>query len=256
MTTTRRFLVAPALARLIRREFGPSRIVEGHFPSQTERASFIRIEGGACRLVLVTAGPDGPVEERAEVPQAHGQALLDVCAGRVAYDRIAVPIGAEEALLDRFVEPEAVDLASVAFADREAAAAFAPPVWFGDEVTDDPDYANQALAVAGAPPAREVHLSNAALDAVLDLLDGRAALRPAPRRDAMESLRRAVAPRPAGSPVAALAQEGPRAAEAPRFAEGPRAAEAPRARFGLALAAAPERRFADPAAEPLREDEA
>ena len=137
-----------------------------------------------------------------------------------------------------------------------AAAAFAPPVWFGDEVTDDPDYANQALAVAGAPPAREVHLSNAALDAVLDLLDGRAALRPAPRRDAMESLRRAVAPRPAGSPVAALAQEGPRAAEAPRFAEGPRAAEAPRARFGLALAAAPERRFADPAAEPLREDEA
>lgn len=41
----------------------------------------------------------------------------------------------------------------VEFADVAAAAAFVAPSWFGREVTDDPGYKNQALALAGGPPA-------------------------------------------------------------------------------------------------------
>ncbi|HEV7752892.1 MAG TPA: hypothetical protein VGO71_15210 [Baekduia sp.] len=39
----------------------------------------------------------------------------------------------------------------VEFADEEVAAAFRPPPWVGRELTGDPAYANQALAVRGRP---------------------------------------------------------------------------------------------------------
>ena len=78
MSTTRRFLVAPALVRLLRKERGSSRITEGHFAPQGGRNSFVRVDGQACQLILVNNG----VEERTEVPRAHGDALLDVCPAR------------------------------------------------------------------------------------------------------------------------------------------------------------------------------
>ena len=42
-------------------------------------------------------------------------------------------------------------IAEVEFASVEAATAFAPPSWLGREVTDDPRYRNQRLAVKGLP---------------------------------------------------------------------------------------------------------
>lgn len=39
-------------------------------------------------------------------------------------------------------------LVEVEFSSAEAAQAFMPPDWFGDEVTDDPKYRNRALALA------------------------------------------------------------------------------------------------------------
>ena len=44
-------------------------------------------------------------------------------------------------------------IAEVEFDDPWAAESFAAPYWFGREVTDDPDYRNQRLAVSGVPPA-------------------------------------------------------------------------------------------------------
>lgn len=41
----------------------------------------------------------------------------------------------------------------VEFGDATAAEAFAPPPWFGPEVTDDPRFKNRALARAAGPPA-------------------------------------------------------------------------------------------------------
>lgn len=175
MSVVRRFLVAPSLVRLIRKERGGSRITEGYFAPQGGRTSLVRLDGQQCHLVLLSTGTDGgTAEERTEVPRAHGEALLDVCAGKAAYDRTAVPLGGgREVLIDRYVTPTGLEVASVAFDDESASQGFSPPAWFGREVSSDEAYARHKVALDGAPAGGETNLSNAALDAVLDLLEPR-----------------------------------------------------------------------------------
>ncbi|KMO44508.1 hypothetical protein VQ03_03140, partial [Methylobacterium tarhaniae] len=174
MTLVRRFQVAPALVRLIRKERGSSRITEGYFPPQSGRTSFVRVDGGQCHLVLVTSDNGSSSEERTEVPRAHGDALLDVCAGRAAYDRTQVALGnGRDALIDRYVAPGAVDVVSVVFDNPDEANGFPVPPWFGPEVSTDPAYEGRSIALQGVPQPGEIGLSNAALDAVLDLIEPR-----------------------------------------------------------------------------------
>ncbi len=174
MTLVRRFQVAPALVRLIRKERGSSRITEGYFPPQSGRTSFVRVDGGQCHLVLVTSDNGATHEERTEVPRAHGDALLDVCAGRAAYDRTQVALGnGRDALIDRYVAPGNVDVVSVVFDNPDEANGFPAPPWFGPEVTADAAYEGRSIALQGVPQPGEIGLSNAALDAVLDLIEPR-----------------------------------------------------------------------------------
>ena len=175
MKAVRRFLVAPSLARLVRKERGSAAVTEGYFATQSGRNSHVLLEGGQYQLVLVSAGPGGAVEERTDVPRAHADALLDVCAGQVVYERASVAIGGgREALIDRFAQPGQLDLISVEFANSGEAQAFAPPLWFGEDVTDDEAYDRRRIALSGVPAARGVPaLSDAALDALLDALEGR-----------------------------------------------------------------------------------
>ena len=178
MSVVRRFLVAPSLARLVRKERGSARVTEGFFPPQAGRTSFVRVEGAQCHLVLMTAGPNGTAsEERTEVPRAHGDALLDVCGGKVAYERSTLSLGSREALVDRYTAPGTLELVSVAFESADEAQGFAIPAWFGPEVTADAAYESRALALEGLPATAETPLSNAGLDAVLDLLEHRFAYR-------------------------------------------------------------------------------
>lgn len=173
MSAVRRFLMAPTLARLVRKERGAARMVEGYFPPAQGRTSFVRIEGGQCHLVLV--GPDeGAKEERTEVPRAHGDALLEASAGRVIFDRSRVSLGPNrEASVDHYTKPGRLDLVSVSFESAEEASGFTPPLWFGPEVTTTPSYDGRALAIDGIPSAAEVQPSNAALDALLDQFESR-----------------------------------------------------------------------------------
>ncbi|MCJ2057760.1 hypothetical protein MKL09_14495 [Methylobacterium sp. J-048] len=234
MSTIRRFLVAPSLVRLIRKERGGARITEGHFAAQGGRSSYVRVDGQVCQLVLVNKGPDGiPAEERTDVPRAHGDALLDVCPGKAAYDRTAVTIGGREVTIDRYVTPGNLDLISVVFDNDGDAAGFQAPNWFGREVSSEPAFERQALAIQGVPAAEEVPLSNAALDAVLDLIEprfgfgryGSSARASEPSDDgAMSAMRRIVTPAAAAAPVAAPAPVIPEAVEPPPVAP---VAEAP-----------------------------
>lgn len=175
MKNDRRFLLASSLARLVRKERGiTGRVAEGYFPSQPDRSQFVSIEPDHCHLVLTQDAEGATAEERTEVPRSQAEALLDVCAGKVAYGRTRVQIpGGREVIVDRLVTPGALDLVTVEFDDAGEAEAFQPPAWFGPEVTDDPAYRRRSIALEGLPPAEDLGLTNQALDSLLDLLEGR-----------------------------------------------------------------------------------
>jgi len=131
MTVVRRFLLASSLARLVSRERGLF-ITEGYFAAQQGRSSYVVIGGERYHLVLVTEPTESAlVEERTDIPPAHAEAVLDVCAGRVTLDRSRVGIdGGGEVLIDRMTHPGVLDTVSVELDNPDQAAAFVPPVWF------------------------------------------------------------------------------------------------------------------------------
>src|SRR3954470_20396689 len=182
MSTTRRFLIASSLARLIRKDRGGARVTEGYFPNQTGRSSHVHVEGDRGSLVLVTAPANGPaVEERTDVPRTHAEALLDVAPGKVEYARSRLTAASREIRVDRFVRPGPLDLISVEFDNEEQATGFRPPLWFGPEVTNDAAYQNRAIALGTLPQVPDVSLTNAALDSLLDSLESRLGSRPLQR---------------------------------------------------------------------------
>ena len=239
MSVVRRFLVAPSLVRLLRKERGGSRVTEGYFAPQAGRTSFVRLQGTNCFLVLMTGSEGAMAEERTEVPRAHGDALLDVCQGRAVYERTTVSLGGSaEALVDRYVRPSGLDIVSLVFPDAAAAQSFTPPVWFGTEVTTDKAYDGQSIALTGVPTPGDIPLSNAALDAVLDLIEPRfGSNRPPfspskPTTPSLETSAPARSPEPPRHPpipealLAAAVAEPATAAEA-KSEEQPQAAEEP-----------------------------
>jgi CYTH domain-containing protein len=179
MSTTRRFLIASSLARLIRKDRGGARVTEGYFPNQTGRSSHVHVEGDRGSLVLVTVPANGPAaEERTDVPRTHAEALLDVAPGKVEYARSRLTAAGREIRIDRFVRPGPLDLISVEFDNEEQANGFRPPLWFGPEVTSDATYQNRAIALGTLPSVPDVSLTNAALDSLLDSLENRLGSRP------------------------------------------------------------------------------
>jgi CYTH domain-containing protein len=172
MTLRRRFLLTPSFARLIRRERGGLRHVEGFFPEQRDRSSWVRLEEGKGLLILKTVSPNGPIEDQADIPVGHAQALLDVCAGEVDYTRIVLPIGEGQALVDEIIRPGVLHLVTIEFDTEEEARGFRPLEWFGPEVTADSRYTNQAIALRGLDEFPEIPLSDAALNSLIDTLEG------------------------------------------------------------------------------------
>lgn len=207
MAVVRRFLIASSLTRLIRKEFGSERVLEGHFPPQSERQSHVRLEKGQAYLVLTSLeGEVAAAEDWTDVPRSHAEALLEVCPGTVTFERSRVRLRNYEAQIDRFVTPGPLDLVSVEFANQAEADAFLPPVWFGSEVTGDESYTHRVIAMMGRPRAPEPPLSNAALETVLDLLESGSeeerfghyepAYEPPAEDSAFDRLRRLAAVRP------------------------------------------------------------
>jgi CYTH domain-containing protein len=179
MKTERLFLIAPSLVRLILRERLVSKtVVEGYLAPASERTHFIRLEPSGCNLVLQVSGPDGSSEQRTKVPSTQAEALLEVCSGKVGYRRTHIRVGpGAEALLDRFEEPGALDLVTVEFEHPAEAQGFAPPGWFGPEVTHNPAYQKARMALAGLPDPEEVEVTNASVIALVETLEAAAGAR-------------------------------------------------------------------------------
>jgi CYTH domain-containing protein len=178
MAVTRRFLIAPSLTRLLRREYGSERVTEGHFSPQSERQAHVRIDSSGSYLVLTSPEPSGD-EDKTTVPSVHAEALLEVCPGTLVFERTVLRLNGREVLIDRFVQPGSLDFAAVEFSSQSDADGFMPPVWFGNEVTTDETYANRSIALSGMPAASDTPLSNTALEAVLDLIEGQTTSAPA-----------------------------------------------------------------------------
>jgi CYTH domain-containing protein len=171
MRTTRCFLLAPSLARVIEKERGGHQVTEGYFADQPRGNTYVRLEEGIGSLVLVRHGSGERVEEPTDLPRSQTEALLDLTPGGVTYRRIPLSFGPSRAQVLRFTAPGSLDLVSVEFDDH--ARDFQPLPWFGLEVTTEPSYQNRSLALAGLPERRKVELTDAALDSLLDTLENK-----------------------------------------------------------------------------------
>ncbi len=171
MRITRRFLLAPSLARLIEKERGGQHVTEGYFPDQPRGSTCVRLEEGIGSLMLVRHGSGERVEEVTDLPQGHAEALLDLARGGVAYRRIPLSLGPRGVQVCRFSGPELLDLALVEFERDEHARSFRPLGWFGREVTTNPSYQNCSLALTGFPEVPEVELTDGALNSLMDTLE-------------------------------------------------------------------------------------
>src|SRR5215211_4011935 len=174
MSTTRVFLLASALARLIERERGGHLVRQGFFPDRTGRSTHVQVAGETGHLILVSHHAAGPLEEPAEISRSQAEALLDLTAGWTEYLSIPIDMGSHSATIQRFVTPASLDLISIAFRQDKIARKFQPPVWFGPEVTSEPTYQVRSLALTGLPSAPEVEITNEALHSLLDALGDRA----------------------------------------------------------------------------------
>jgi CYTH domain-containing protein len=117
----------------------------------------VRIRRRAGRASLTVKSGPGRVrtEEELEIDPRRFEALWPLTERRrLMKTRHLVPVapgltaevdvygGAHEGLVTAEVE----------FASEQASAQFTPPDWLGREVTGDPRFANQTLAVEGRPP--------------------------------------------------------------------------------------------------------
>ena len=167
----RLFIIAPSLARLIRKERGGEHVREGYFPDQPQRRTYVQIEETRSSLIL-EARADGASEERADLPPAHAQALLAVSQSQVEYLRTRLSVGSYEIQVLHFVRPAPLDLVAVAVPPEDEQD-FHPLPWFGPEVSAEPAYQRRRLALEGIPDAPDVDVTNGALNNLLDLLEDR-----------------------------------------------------------------------------------
>jgi len=132
---------------------GARRLRQGYLAREEGVTVRLRLEPGAARLTI--KGPGGLVRAEYDypLPPAEAEEMLDrLCAGRrLAKTRHKVRHGGLLWEVDVFEGP----LDGLVVAEVELPRPDHPldlPPWAGREVTDDPRYANAALASAAAPP--------------------------------------------------------------------------------------------------------
>ena len=148
MSTTRVFLLASALARLIEKERGGHLVRQGFFPEQPNRSAHVQVAGETGHLILVSQPSASPLEEPVEISRSQAEALLDLTDGRIEYLSILTDIGSHSAAIQRFAAPAPLDLISLVFNHDKSARKFRPPAWFGPEVTSEPSYQARSIALA------------------------------------------------------------------------------------------------------------
>ncbi len=151
MEIERKFILEalPTTMRLARRE--PIR--QGYLALDGDTEVRVRITPRAAMLTIKSGRGLARVEEEIAIDARRADALWELTEGRriqkarrrVRAEGVDVEIDEYGGALDGLL------VAEVEFPSEEAARAFAPPPWFGREVTDDRRYANRSLAGEGLP---------------------------------------------------------------------------------------------------------
>lgn len=115
----------------------------------------VRRRGAQCTLTVKSGR--GLVRDETEIALTSEQfdALWPATEGqRVAKQRHTLRLDGHVIELDVYGDAlRGLIVAEVEFDDPWGAESFAAPYWFGREVTDEPEYKNQRLAVREDPPA-------------------------------------------------------------------------------------------------------
>lgn len=223
MQVHRRYRIAPSLARLIRKERGINeQIAEGHFPAHPERGQYVSISRENSALVLRETREGVESESRTEIPRAQAEGLMDICTSKIAYGRTILQVqGARELSVDYFLKPGAFDIVTLTFDGPGQAAAFRAPMWFGPEVTQNAAYDKRSIALEGLPKADYVPLSDAALNALLNVFEHARPVSEDTVRDMPGAEPLVVRQEPVQDAAPSLTPEGEPAAEQPLAAAAP-----------------------------------
>jgi adenylate cyclase len=113
----------------------------------------VRRSGDRAWLTVKRGLGEVRVEEEVELGPDQLGVLWPLTEGRrVIKTRYRVPEGDVVVEVDVFEgELEGLVTAEVEFESERQSAAFEPPEWFGDEVTEDARYKNERLATTGLP---------------------------------------------------------------------------------------------------------
>jgi CYTH domain-containing protein len=147
----RKFLLRelPATLRLARGE----QIKQGYLALDGDTE--VRLRTGSKPPRLTVKSGRGEVRTEVELPVEGGDAaaLWELTEGRrIEKVRRRMHIDGIEAEVDEYGgKLQGLVVVEVEFEDEQAARAFAPPSWFGREVTGEAPYANRSLACDGLP---------------------------------------------------------------------------------------------------------
>jgi CYTH domain-containing protein len=150
----RKFLVAEPPSDLSR---WPSSAIEQGYLAVGGDGTEVRVrrrDGGAAVLTVKSSGGRRRVEEELDIEPERFERLWPLTEGRrIEKARYEIPADEGHVIeLDVYAgDLEGLVVAEVEFDSDEEAEAYAPPPWFATEVTDDPRYKNQRLALEGAP---------------------------------------------------------------------------------------------------------
>ena len=129
-------------------------IAQGYLPTTDDCSVRVRVVGERAFLTIKGPSRDGArAEFEYPVPVDHAASMLrQFCTGRmIAKRRHSLTHDNRVWTVDEFEGPLTGLLLAEVELDHVGQAISLPP-WLGREVTDDPRYLNNALALAAAPP--------------------------------------------------------------------------------------------------------
>jgi len=133
----------------------PSVQIHQGYLAVVEGETEVRVRARDGDTVLTVKQGSGEVrrEQEVELDEEQFDALWPLTEGRrvtkrrytVPHDELTIEVDVFEGALQGTL------LGEIEFDSEEASTTFDPPAWLGDEVTGDPRFANESLAIRGAP---------------------------------------------------------------------------------------------------------